>query len=366
MKYVWLGFIGVLFVTFIYFMMPVDESIYENYAKNTYMSSKGDFVSRKEFRVAQEIDEHGDNFLGDLPMTDTSSVSVELNNEKGVTQGLWSNSAGVTLSSDEFIAICRNTVGDADTYISVFGMSPNEVEYTQQHEVDSWKSKFSDGVGLIHYLQGVGPWANMRHKFALLEHTSKFSSSGCGSTAMSIVLSTMLHKYINPAEVAAGVGTYNVRYGVNEIFHSTSKSAGAMDQSKRLELIFEDMKFNGKSLLLCEHVSTISKEKVDATLDAGGLVMWVSYGKKGADEWKPVWAGGSGHWVVIRERNVEQGTYYCADGANTSNTELNAQRTADPNTPNVWETIQAAAKSQVFYITKGPGYDDYIKEMERR
>lgn len=366
MKYIWFGFIGIIFLTFIYFMLPVDSSVYENYMNVTYMSSKGDFVSRRSFSVKQEIESNGGTASGIQPITDPSRVTAEAKSETGVAQGLWSNSAGVTLTSEEFATICRSIVGDADSYISLFGIAPKDAGYEQKHEVDVWKSRFNDDVGTIHYLQGDGPWGGLRHKFALPSHTSSIAGSGCGSTAMSIIFSTMLHRYITPAEVAAGVGTYNVRYGVNKLFHTPDSGAGAMDQSSELELIFQDMKFNGKSLLQCEHVSTISKDKVDATLDAGGLVMWVSIGKKGKGSYMPVWASGSGHWVVIRERNVEQGTYYCADGANTSNTDLNAERTADPNTPNTFDTIQAAAKSQVFYITKGPGYEDYINAMSRR
>lgn len=346
--------------------MPLDNELYENYVSSGSVVSKGNFVSKKNFEVRLQIKdnlEHGFSPTG-KPKTDPTITANTANISEGNNQPqcLWSNAAGATLKPEEFLDICRQTVGDADTYIAMFGMDPKKVCPPQELNQDIWKSKFSDGVGTIHYFQGGGsPWANTRHKFALPTHTSAFKTSGCGSTAMSIIFSTMMHKYITPAEMAAGIGTYNKRYGTNLMFHTSDASAGALSQSTSLELVFQDPKYNGQSILTCSHELYINKEKADAALDNGGMVMFVSVGRKTE---RRCWASGSGHWVVIREHDKSNDTYLCCDGANSSGTTMEQTRTADPNTANTFDVIQAAAKEQVFYVTPGPGYQDYINSLK--
>lgn len=365
MRYIWLVLAVFMFGSFIYFTKPLDESIYDNYINNSSIVSKGNFTSKKKFEVELQIQknvEAGLNPDGTPKTNPNISYSTNISGESGQPQCPWSNSAGVTLSAEEFISICNQTVSDAGTYIQYFGYTPAQQGYEQAHNQDAWKNKFSDGIGIIHYFQGnPTPWAGMRHKFHLPGQNASFGGSGCGSTAMSIIFSTMLHKYITPPEIAAGIGTYNNRYGTHEIFHSTSASAGALNQHTKLELIFQDPKYNGQSLMLCSHESNINKQRVDETLANGGLVMFVS---KGSKKTSPVWASGSGHWVVIREHDKSNDTYLCADGANSSNTPMEATRAADPNTANQFATIQNAAKDQVFYVTPGPGYEDFIKSQK--
>lgn len=363
MRYIWIVLVLFLFGSFVYFTSPLDKSVYDNYLKNSSIVSKGSFTSKRQFEVQMQIENNKEQNPDGTPSTNPNgSYSTNISGATGVAQCPWSNAAGASLSSDEFIQICRSKVGDADQYIQYFGYTPEQQGIVQEHNQDAWKSKFSDGVGTIHYFQGgVTPWANLRHKFHLPSHSSVFTQSGCGSTAMAIIFSTMMHRYITPSEIAAGIGTYNDRYGSHEVFHSTDASAGALNQHSRLELVFQDPKYNGASILSCVHESTIDKAKVDETLANGGMVMWVSIGRKSSS---PVWASGSGHWVVIREHDTSNDTYLCADGANSSNTAMEATRTADPNTANPFSKIQAAAKDQVYYVTPGPGYDDFINSQK--
>lgn len=358
MRYIWIALVVVLFSVFVYFVSPVDKSVYDNYVDNVCVNSKGNFMSKKEFGIDRQV-EGSDNQAS----TNTSLVNAKIQSTPGHPQGLWGNSAGATLKEDEFLQICRSVVADADNYIQYFGLAQADTPNTQAFNVDKWKDVFSDSVGTVQYLQTEEPFNILRHKFALPNHTATVGGSGCGSAAMSIIFSTILHKHITIAEVCAGIGTYNARYGTNIMFHTADSRAGALNQWSQLELVFADMKFNGKDLLVCEHALNMDKAKVDDALDNGGMVMFVSKGSRG-DRSVPYWTLGSGHWIVMREHLKDTDEYLMVDGANTEHTAYDQRRTQDPNTPSPYAIVSGAAKENVFYVKPGPGYEDYINAMK--
>lgn len=367
MKYFYLALLSVLLMLCIYITLPGDNSLYREYYENLQQNSKNGFRSKEKFELqyqAQQEQKQGAGSGSSGSSGAGSNVTGTLTSTPGRMQGFYQNAAGVDVSQEEILQICSK-FGDTAPYVEHFGKSPEELQNTSKFVSDPWKDKFGDqNYGVIQYLQWAPAYGGLIHKFYQRGARSTLTSSGCGSSAMSIIYSTMLHRYITPTEMCMAIASYNDRYGTNYFWHATSVDAGAMDQSSRLDVLFEDMKYNGKSLLSAEHAS-IDEQKWKDTMNAGGMVCWVSRNGK---SYGPYWGNNGGHWVVCRTYDKEADVYYMVDSANVEGQHsLNPERTADPNTPNTFTTIRNACKSpnDVWYITPGPGYSDYLSSLSK-
>lgn len=329
----------------------VDKSLVVDNYKTTV---DGSYVT-KTYHVTKEK-------LVENAKDDTETFYAKAGNVKptpGLSQGLWSNSSGGNVTPEQFNELTRQTYGKAaQSWIDCFGLAMDETNARPVSvSFDPVRDKYGE-PGLIHWLQGnTSKWAGLNQNLVSGGH-STISSSGCGPTGLSIIFSSMLRKYITPAEVIAARDNYDKRHpGDSVAGMRNSGNTGAMKQSsKDVCKLVGDLKYRGESLLQCT-LEGMNKSRVDETLDAGGMVLFVAHsGGTGS-----YWTGG-GHYVVIRARNGE--TYYTADGSHDSSDPVRSKGNHDVGHP--WADIDNSNhRNVVHYVTPGPGYSNYIEEVIR-
>lgn len=290
-------------------------------------------------------------------------TNAELGESVGRMQGLWSKADGTNVTAEEFDQHCQQAYGSYwDSYRDSLGVdmqpqwsNPVSVQY------DPYKGKFGDDIGLIHYHQNPnglvwGTFNQNVHKGG----SSAISGSGCGPTALSAAMSTMLHKYITPMEIVAARDTMYLRLGQSANYmHSmwSSGSKGAMVQSSPKVCEFVgNQKYNGQQLLECT-LENMIQARVDETLAKGGFIIFVAH-----DSGTGVYWTGAGHYVAIRAKD-ENGNYYTTDGSHDSA----GRPQGNHDVPHPWSDIANSGYTPgaVHYITPGPGYEDYIKSLDK-
>lgn len=292
------------------------------------------------------------------------NVSVALSATPGSIQGLWSDSTGNTISAEDFNTCVRSVYGaQADKYIECLGIAMDASNSAPlEFNVDKFKDKFGY-PGLIHYYQGnPAPWAQLNQNIAVGGY-STMGASSCGYTGLSIAFSSMLHRYITPIEIILARDTYDVRHGTSGYLREMRSvgNTGAMVQSSsRVCEFVQDQKYKGQSLFSCTR-GELSKELVDATLDAGGFVLLVTH-SAGSRTGK--WWTGGGHYIVVRDRSGDK--YYTADGSHDSS----GRPQGNSNNEFTWADLNDSGwkhghDKPVHYITPGPGYESYITDMSK-
>ena len=284
----------------------------------------------------------------------------------GKMQGLWSKADGTNVSADEFNEQVKQRFGDYfDTYYEFLGIDMEAAgSVPLKADFDPFANKFDDGIGLIHYYQGgTAPWAQFNQNITK-GGSATIGGSGCGPTGLSIIMSTMLHRYITPLEVVAARATYGIRMGLDPAYMNDANldgGSGAMCQSspKVCELV-NNLKYNGDSVLTCT-LGAANQADVDKTLDAGGMVLIVVHKEKPHGDY---WVSGTGHYIVIRARD-SSGKYYTSDGTHDQSTGTNYDL-GNTNNSHDLSLIIAASKTpgSTHYIVPGPGYDAYINSLE--
>lgn len=362
MSFYYLILLIMTLVSSIFFTMP-DDTFTGYIADTVQIDSKREFRNRLDFTLAEQGSSNNRYDKAD------NSITSKLVETPGKIQGFYSNAAGATVTQEELVEMLTEYDSNVQAYFNQCGVAPQNQADGNPNKlegIDKWKTKFNDSVGTVHYLQWGENWSGMRHKLYMPGHNSTVQSSGCGTCALAIVYSTMLHRYITPAEVIIQESSYNKRYGVNKVFHTTSAGAGALSQNSELNLLIEDMKFNGASVLKAEH-AVLEEQKLISVMEAGGMMIFVSgtvngQGKANA----PTWTN-SGHWVVCREYDSSSNLFYFVDSANVNTSSpLDSRRTADPRTGSPFSIIKNANKNgdRVWYITPGDGYNAYLKSMK--
>lgn len=298
-----------------------------------------------------------------------SSTSATLQATPGLPQGLYCDLNGNQLTPEQVWEMFKqaNSAG-ADKYSSGIGIEP----LWDITACDPFTTKFNDTKGIIHYMQGsTNPWAGWSSKLTE-RYGSGFSGGGdagvtfgdtaCGWTGCSIVSSTMLHKYITPPEVIMAaylspqLNPEYSRMGFLDLFGGTG--AGAMKHDRNGDF-WNTLRYKGEKLFSISHGTKIDKAQLDATLDAGGMVIMCITQCR----WRTA-AGSGGHYIVIRSKEVINGVdmYYTADGSHA------AGSSGDGNVPSDFEEIRKAGKSkytsdQVTYVTPGPAYQKYLDSL---
>lgn len=316
----------------------------------------GDIYKDPFFRLCvclhggQEIEALANAAFDELGLTLPTSGGgkMELKETKGEFQGFWSDKNGKTLSSDEMKAY--SSAGDFSNQkkSAVVGLKET-ISLGGTFDNDTFKGKFGDDVGVIWYKQATANenWGGFRDNPHAVDGLGSYF---CGGYAVSIVLSTMLHRYINPAEIIYATNTYDERHGGSSESSFWSGDSGGMFLVETQKKCYEEQMYKGKKLFKVEGPTSLSKEKVNSTLDNGGLV---------TGSFKHPIAAGSGHFVTIRSKD-NNGNYYLADPA------CNSTRRNDPenklNHKFSWSSLSNLSKSQVLYINPGPGYQDYLND----
>lgn len=269
--------------------------------------------------------------------------SLQLKETKGEFQGLWSDKTGKTLTSEEMLSYkSSGNAGGQDNakFVGMKEQSSMKVDYAN----DPFKDKFGDNVGTIWYHQG---YDNAWSKYLTHPGAGKGNDvvqSCCGGYSTAIVLSTMLHRYINLPEVLYAAHSYKARHGGSGC--SFTNGFG-MFVSENQNMLLNEQMYKNKKVLKATSSGSLSQTEVDKTLKAGGMVIGC---------FTPPIAAGKGHFVVIRSKD-SQGFYYLADPAHNL---LRPQKTV--NYKFSFNELKSLSKNQVNYVVPGPGYASYISD----
>ena len=270
----------------------------------------------------------------------SSGGSLELKESKGEFQAYWTNKNGKTLSSEQMKSY--NAGAYSKQYLEHIGTKEKvSLSDTGKYKTDGFSKLFSDGIGIIHYRQGINGDPSYNNLPQNPNATSKsFSSSFCGGFSTSMVLSTLLHKYVHPCEVAYAMNTYNQRHGT-----SYSMFYGGICPTTSQELLINEQKIDGKQLFKAEGGNSISQSKLDSCLKNGGMAIACVAPASGLT--------GYGHFIVIREK-TSNGKYLIANS--TSNEGVTVKkRDHEFNLASLY-----CKESQVCYITPTSYYKTYI------
>lgn len=294
-------------------------------------------------------------------------IGGNLQETVGTLQGLYCDLSGKQLTPEEVWAMVEAKAPNiAAEYKPHIGVAPVAKITTR----DKWRDMFGDMEGAMNYLQHQQPFNLLRHtmnrsKTDLVTLSTStdypyacFGSSSCGFCSLSIIASTMLHRYISPPEIiiasciseqvnpepTAGLWIYS------DNMLSSPNAKGALDS----------FRYKGQRLFNVDSEpnsgTSLNKAKVDATLEANGLVSVSVHG---------TWTKG-GHFIVIREKYIgdDGNEYYLT--VDSSHQEFNeGSRTpgGNPEKPHPFQDFLAVTPNQVNYVTPGPGYQDYINDM---
>lgn len=265
---------------------------------------------------------------------------MELKETKGQFQGLWSDKDGNTLTSEEMLSYKSKGNKNGQQNSKYVGLA-EESSFQTVYSFDSFKGKFGDNVGVIWYHQtGNNSWGSFKtHPGA----GDTIPYNFCGGYSTSITLSTMLHRYINPPEIIYAAHSYDARHGTNNAmeFVQGKGKFGAKNQN----LLINEQMFNGKQVLKATMTSTLEKSEVDATLDAGGMVI-VCFNP-------PIASTNAGHYSVIRDKDGND--YYLSDPNHKTDKEFKKV-----NHKFTFTELKNLRGGSVNYVVPGPGYEDYI------
>lgn len=202
----------------------------------------------------------------------------------------------------------------------------NEGKNYYKYDIDKWKNY--NGYGVVRYSQtnafrdlGIIGEEYNSEKIRVLNTTEgdpyTFSLAACGAYSTASVLSTLLGKYINPAEILCICNVYNKRYP-NEPHLSSNYISGPFPHTDLAKLI-EKCGFRTETLNDEIFNKTVMR-RVDDCLNSNGMVIMV-VGNKSNIKWT-----NSAHYIVIREKieDNEESKYliYSSTHWNTSKPQL--------------------------------------------
>lgn len=289
---------------------------------------------------------------GDIGTT-VGDVRIGLSATPGLPQGLYCDASGKQLTPEEVVALYSSSAPNLYNNLKDYlGIAPTISTPEHWNGVpDGFKDKFGDGIGVIHYCQfEPEPYWDKKYVYRstsdeTIVSDAYFRSSSCGFSDLSIITSTMLHKYISPPEIIL------TSYIAPKINVSPSKDkkvfSGNVLYSPNADTILDCFRFKGKQLFNVQTGGGLTQEKVDATLAAGGVVQFVTSNS--------IWTSG-GHYVVIRHKDSD-GNYYTVDSGNWAH----GTHSGKPDRKTSFNEIMSGLKSgQEVYVTPGEGYNDYI------
>ena len=284
--------------------------------------------------------------------TTVGETKIGLSETPGLPQGLYCDASGKQLTPEEVAEMYKTAPNLYESLKDTIGIAPKfSTPELWTGIPDNFKDKFGDGVGVLQYCQfeNSDPYWSKNYVYGghgneRIVSGATFASSSCGFCDLSIIVSTMLHRYITPPEIIM------TSYVSPQLSVTATKNqrvfSGNVLYSKNVSAVLDCFRFKGKQLF---NVSTegFSQSKVDETLNAGGMVMFVTK--------SPLWTGGS-HYVVIRYKDSE-GNYYTVDSGNW----VNGSREGRPIKKNTFNDITRGKKpDQDIFITPGEGYADYL------
>lgn len=284
----------------------------------------------------------------------TTEISAGLLETKGIPQGIYSDLNGNSLSGEDVMNMFKASAPNmAEYYKDVIGISPKVSTPDYWVNVpDKFAGKFGDNNGIIHYTQHrVEPYGEMKYIYGSRDSdgftsNTPFVNASCGFSAISIVSSTMLHRYITPPEVI--MASYLSPKLNNSDSANKKVFIGNVLNYNNADAILDTFRFRGKKLFETSIGGGLVQSKLDDTLDSGGMVIMVTGSR--------LWTFG-GHYIVIRERD-SNGKYYTVDSSVWALSNLSGK----PDRPCDFTDFSKSLRSgQIFYIKPGDGYNDYIE-----
>lgn len=321
------------------------------------------------------VDSSGDTIGGG----GVTNIGGDLQETIGTLQGIYCDLSGKQLTSEEVWAMLEAKAPIiAAEYKPHVGVAPKAKVTTR----DKWRDMFGGMEGSMNYEQYQEPFRNVNHMWtnrsvdgfrntptgvesiqAEVGHAC-FRSSACGFCSLSIIASTMLHRYIDPPEII--IASY-LSPDLNPEFRSgafySSNDNGNMLAYEGAHQALYAFRYKGQRLLTTEASSSLNQTKVNATLDAGGMVSVCVHGT-GSTGATNTWTS-QGHFIVIREHYTGddgQERYLTVDSSHTEG----STGAGNVSVPHVWGEFVRDDPNQVNYVTPGPGYQDYINDMKNK
>ena len=281
-----------------------------------------------------------------LPVS--GGTSLQLKETPGEFQGFWSNKKGKTLTSDQMKTYSSSGNYMGYNVIKEVGKK-NADKLSKAYTNDPFTKKFGDNVGVIWYHQSIsgGNWNKwISHSGAGSDNT--LPKSFCGGYSTCIVLSTMLHRYINPAELLYAAHSYGDRHSTSDL---PWQGGGGKMLTETQAALLKEQRYKNKPMFSVTNTDSFTQTKVDSTLDAGGMVIGC---------FKNPIATGTGHFVVIRARKGKAGStsarYFTSDPSHNNVTEKQI------NHEFKFEKLKKLSKGQVNYVKPAAGYKAYIQD----
>lgn len=297
----------------------------------------------------QEIEALANAAFDELGLTLPTSGGgkMELKETPGEFQGFWSDKNGKTLSSDEMKAYC-NKYSYLSNQIKYVGTKEDSTNFTGKYAVDSFKDKFGDNIGFIHYHQ-CGGTTYRANKLYCDSSGKTWGSYGyfCGGYSCAMAMSSLYHRYIHPVEIVCAKATYHDRTGKTMTNYTDGGTTSAFKYGGH-HALFSEQVYKGKKMFKVDDSTALNKTKVDETLAAGGLVI---------GSFKPPIASGT-HYVVIREKKGDK--YYLGDSS--ANDAIRAAK--NHNHEFTWSDLNGCknGSGNCTYIAPGPGYKEYLND----
>lgn len=304
----------------------------------------------------------------------SATISKSLESTPGVPQGIYYNWAEQRqYTSDEMYNLFKTQFPNLFAkYQPTFGWwhyyDTSETKAT--YDGDRWTELFGE-IGIIPYDQaennGSGQWQEQQWHIGLgsnryLDSTvgGRFGSNACGLCSRAIVVSTMLHRIVTPTEclMAIALSPTLSSSGYKGNYHASGDSNAFLHTDSAV--IFDSFVYKGKNLFSLEYGGSTDEAKINEVLGKGGMVIGVTHNN--ADGWC-----GSGHYIVITGKD-SNGLYREADSSAKARRKNPNDNTSmfKGHTLAEWQkrhTRSGKTFDQFTYVTPGPGYAEYIKDV---
>lgn len=293
--------------------------------------------------------------------TDIDSSSVVIGENKGQFQGFWTDVDGAVNSAKMMEYVYRlNSATQVEMvkhleYVGVSNKTNNPVLRQDKYKV------YGDDIGFIYYRQSsysrtdcdgfnwlYTPWVAKEVKIGDSMRSTNLGTMFCGGFCTSMVMSTMLHRYVSPSEIVIAGATYHDR-------HNTPASSlfyNGMFPFTSMELLFNDMKFNGKPMFTCTNLELGNdKDQIIEKINNGGMGIVILDSKSGVTS--------GGHYVIIREI-TEDGKALLGNSSYSVNALLGEPK--NMNTEWDWERLlngSSGARANVLVIEPAEGLIEY-------
>lgn len=223
------------------------------------------------------------NALSGIPnisFTDTSSQ---------ISSNLKTGKEGVHYTDDEYKKIYNAVKNDVNsTNSSVDSKAADNCEPESPDDANSGPTKYAKD-GAVIYDQNDNRWASKPFgKYTIGDHNGQ-KGTGCGPSAMAMIITALTHKNVTPDQVAAVGGSHpkgGASWGLPDVVAQSGKWPIKVEK--------------------------ISSKQIDSTLTNGGMVWLCGSGK-------PPFTG-IGHCIGIRGR-VRKNVWKIFDSGNTANSD---------------------------------------------